>query len=139
VTRLRKMMLEELQRRNYSQHTTRSYIRNDSRPQQIFACVSALSLSAPGHSANRALLISQPLFWYQFSAFIPFSTPAVFCRALPHNLGASRHRTLPQLNLHRARVRRNHGRLPSNGFIERAPERRARAHFFPESAPPIKR
>jgi hypothetical protein len=43
------------------------------------------------------------------------------------------------LNLHRARVRRNHGRLPSNGFIERAPERRARAHFFPESAPPIKR
>jgi len=27
VTRLRKMMLEELQRRNYSQHTTRRYIR----------------------------------------------------------------------------------------------------------------
>src|ERR1700752_2866258 len=27
VTRLRKMMLEELQRRNYSQHTTRHYIR----------------------------------------------------------------------------------------------------------------
>src|SRR5258705_10235531 len=27
VTHLRKMMLEELQRRNYSQHTTRYYIR----------------------------------------------------------------------------------------------------------------
>src|SRR3984893_12398675 len=27
VTHLRKMMLEELQRRNYAQHTTRSYIR----------------------------------------------------------------------------------------------------------------
>ena len=27
MTRLRKMMLEEIQRRNYSQHTTRYYIR----------------------------------------------------------------------------------------------------------------
>jgi len=27
VTHLRKMMLEELQRRNYSQHTTRNYLR----------------------------------------------------------------------------------------------------------------
>jgi len=27
VTHLRKMMLEELQRRNYSEHTTRYYIR----------------------------------------------------------------------------------------------------------------
>ena len=27
MTHLRKMMLEELQRRNYAQHTTRSYIR----------------------------------------------------------------------------------------------------------------
>jgi hypothetical protein len=26
-----------------------------------------------------------------------------------------------------------------NGFIERAPEHRARAHFFPESVPPVKR
>jgi hypothetical protein len=41
------------------------------------------------------------------------------------------------LNLYKARVRRNHGRLPSNGFIKSAPERRARAHFFPESALPI--
>jgi len=36
----------------------------------------------------------------------------------------------PQLNLHRARVRRNHGRLPSHGFIERAPEHRAGVTFF---------
>ena len=45
-----------------------------------------------------------------------------------HSPGAAGHRTFPQLNLHRARVRRNRGRLPSNGFIERAPEHRARAH-----------
>jgi hypothetical protein len=70
------------------------------------------------------------LFRYQFGAFVTFSTPAVISRALPHNLGASQHRTFPQLNLHKARVRRNHGRLPSNGFIESAPEHRARALFF---------
>src|ERR1700730_888087 len=97
--------------------------------------VSALSLSAPGHSANHALPLSQALF----CAFVNFSSPTVVCPALPHNLGASRHRTFPPLNLHKARVRRNHGRLPSNGFIESAPEHRARAHFLPESAPPIKR
>jgi hypothetical protein len=39
---------------------------------------------------------------------------------MPHGLGASQHRTFPHLNLHRARVRRNHGRPHSNGFIERA-------------------
>src|SRR5882724_9115212 len=69
-------------------------------------------------------------------AVISINAPAagIVCRALPHNLGAPSHHTFPQLNLHKARVRRNHGRLPSNGFIERAPEHPARAHFFPESA-----
>jgi hypothetical protein len=40
----------------------------------------------------------------------------VVCRALPHSLGVSP-RAFPPLNLHKARVRRNHGRLPSNGLI----------------------
>ena len=53
-------------------------------------------------------------------AFVTSSSPGVVCHALPHSLDASRHLTFPQLNLHRARVRRNHGRLPSNGLIERA-------------------
>ena len=60
------------------------------------------------------------MFWYESYAFVTFSTPAVICRALPHSLGVSPHRAFLPLNLHKARVRRNHGRLPSNGFIERA-------------------
>jgi integrase/recombinase XerD len=38
VTRLRKMMLEELQRRNYAQHTTRSYIRTVEEFSRHFNC-----------------------------------------------------------------------------------------------------
>jgi integrase/recombinase XerD len=38
MTRLRKMMLEELQRRNYSQHTTRHYIRTVEDFAQRFHC-----------------------------------------------------------------------------------------------------
>jgi hypothetical protein len=43
----------------------------------------------------------------------------------------------PEVN----RVTWNYFRIArfSNGFIERAPEHRAHAHSFPESAPPIKR
>jgi len=91
----------------------------------------------PCRSANRVFLLSQVFSARESCAFVTFSSPGVVCRALPHSSGASRHRTFPQLNLHRDRVRRNHGRLPSHGFIERAPEHRARVNFFPESAPPI--
>jgi integrase/recombinase XerD len=42
MTHLRKMMLEELQRRNYAQHTTRSYIRT----------VEEFSLSWPNNSVT---------------------------------------------------------------------------------------
>jgi len=43
----------------------------------------------------------------------------------------------PPFNLHRARVRRNHGRLPSNGFIERA-KSTAPASRLRQNARPIK-
>jgi predicted Zn-ribbon and HTH transcriptional regulator len=52
--------------------------------------------------------------------------------------GPPPHHASNPFNPHRARVRRNHGRLRSNGFIEGAPEHCAHAHSFPESAPPIK-
>jgi hypothetical protein len=40
--------------------------------------------------------------------------------ALQHSFGTPQNRTLPQFNLHRARVHRNHGRPRPNGFTERA-------------------
>ena len=51
-------------------------------------------------------------------------------RALRHSLGAVRRRSFTPLNLHRARVRRNRGRLPSSRCIESAQTDRARATFF---------
>src|SRR6266851_7192809 len=49
---------------------------------------------------------------------------AVLC-ASPHSFGAPRRPTFPLLNLHRVRVRRNRGRLPSSRCIESAPEHHA--------------
>ncbi len=37
-----------------------------------------------------------------------------------HSLGTSQTQPFPQLNLHKARVRRNHGRPRPNGFTGRA-------------------
>jgi hypothetical protein len=81
MTRLRKMMLEEIQRRNYSQHIT--------------------------------------------------------CYYISHSLGDLPHRCLLPFNLHRARVRRNHGRLRSNGLIEFA-QRSMPSSTASQNARPIK-
>jgi hypothetical protein len=45
---------------------------------------------------------------------------SVTCRALRHSLGAVRRCSFTPSNLHRARVRRNRGRLPSSRCIESA-------------------
>src|SRR5207247_9333579 len=92
--------------------------------------VRTLTLSAPRRATNRIFLLSQVFSSPESCAFVTFSSPGVVCRALPHSSGASLHLTFPQLNLHRDRVRRNHGRLPSHGCIERAPEHRAHVDFF---------
>ena len=81
----------------------------------------------PCRSSNRVFPLSPR------ENFAPTSLTAG-CGAPVHSPGAAGHRTFPQLNLHRARVRRNRGRLPSNGFIERAPEHRAPEHFLPDRA-----
>src|SRR5713226_8410036 len=48
-----------------------------------------------------------------------------------HSLGTARRRSFPPLNFHRARVRRNRGRLPSSRCIESARTHRARAGALP--------
>ena len=60
-----------------------------------------------------------------------FPAHTVTCRALQHSLGTARRRSFPPLNLHRARVRRNRGRLPSSRCIESARTHRARAGALP--------
>jgi len=75
------------------------------------------NLSVPCRSTNRVFLLSQVFSSRESCAFVTFSSLAVVCRALPHSSGASRHRIFPQLNLHRARVRRNHGRPRSRQSI----------------------
>src|SRR5260221_14794768 len=87
---------------------------------ETFACPSALSLSALCLSTNLVLPLSPAISSQEFCTSLTLSSLTAGSSALSHSPGEPGHRTFPQLNLHRARVRRNHGRLPSNGFIERA-------------------
>ena|SRR5208283_1301774 len=83
-------------------------------------------------SSNRSCIYEPP-----FSPTIPCFKPSI---ALCRTLSTQQHTGLfPHAIPIGVRVRRNRGRSRSNGFIERAPEHRAPAHFFHESAPPIKR
>jgi len=59
------------------------------------------------------------------------SAHTVTCRALRHSLGTVRRCSFAPLNLHKARVRRNRGRLPSSRCIESARTHRARAGALP--------
>ena len=54
--------------------------------------------------------------------------------ALQHRLGTPQNRPFPQLNLHRARVHRNHGRPRPNGFTGRAQNYLPPLTPYPESA-----
>ena len=92
---------------------------------KVIERLTAAEIQLRSPSINRVFLIFQVFSSRESCAFITSSSFRVVCRALSHRFGSSRHLTFTQLNLHKARVRRNHGRLPSHGFIERAPEHRA--------------
>ena len=53
---------------------------------------------------------------------------------LYHTVSTALHTAVfPPFNLHRARVRRNHGRLPSDGLIERAQNSVSTFHCLPKT------
>jgi len=106
-------------------------------------CRTLTSFSTTGHRCGmkrlsrarilRALRCAPyPCALPQNKSLLPISSAAVFAyslsllssrRLLPCSAAQSRRRSTPlspPFNLHRARVRRNHGRLRSNGLIERA-------------------
>jgi hypothetical protein len=95
---------------------------SNSNPPRVSACSVPLRLAAKQISFSNFLpTVSGILLSHQ-------PVPAVICRAQPHSFRHAPHRRLPIFNLHRARVRRNHGRLPSNGLIEHAQSSMLRLH-----------
>src|SRR5260370_13141600 len=69
-----------------------------------------------------------------FCSSASLSPRGAVLRASPHSFGAPRRPTFPLLNWHRARVRRNRGRLPSNRCIQSAQTTHARACILPTPA-----
>jgi hypothetical protein len=85
----------------------------------------------PCRRTNRLFPLPQTLSSPHLFAPASSQAPGVVCRALPHSPGVpSQHPSAP-FNSHRARVRRNHERLPSNGCNRK----RARASC---SRPPLR-
>ena len=82
---------------------------------------------SPYRRTNSFFRLPQALSSQHFFALASFRTLRVICCAPPHHLSTPlRHPSVP-FNLHRARVRRNRGRLPSSRCIESAQTRHARA------------
>jgi site-specific recombinase XerD len=129
------MMLEELQRRNYSQHTTRSdihavedFARRFNRPPDRLGLRHIREYQAELFQKQKLSsgTVNNRLAALRFF-YIKTLKKGWSIAETPYSKERC---TFPQLNLHKARVRRHHGRLPSNGFIESAPKHRAHAHFF---------
>src|SRR3984885_15990392 len=82
---------------------------------------------SPYRRTNSFFRLPQILSSQHFFALASFRALRVICCAPPHHPSTPLRHLSPPFNLHRARVRRNHGRLPSNRCIESAQTRRARA------------
>ena len=96
MTHLKKMMLEELQRRNYAETTTRHYMRAVQDFSRRFNC-------QPDRLGPRHIR--------EYQAEL-FRKGKLSPGSITQQLAALRF-------FYRARVHRNHERLRSNGFIER--------------------
>jgi integrase/recombinase XerD len=166
VTHLRKMMLEELQRRNYAQTTIDWYLRSVEDFSRYFRC--SPDRLGPQHIREYQAALFQkrkfaPNTVAQHLAALrffyvktlkkawsitetPYPKKAVHLPTILSQEEVARlidaarpplHRTLLMALYARVRVRRNQGRLPSSRCIESAPARLAFASSFCSCALPI--
>jgi hypothetical protein len=110
--------------------------RIDSLQHEYFACFGTLRPTAPCLRTNCLFRFLQTLCPRHFFAPANFQPLTVLSRAPPHSVGVPSRAPSTPFNSHRARVCRNHGRLPSNGSIERARSTRP-PPLFHEDARPI--
>ena len=103
-------------------------------PTRNSACLRTLRTSAPCHRTDLFFQPIQPRSSKYFFAVANLLANRALYGALRHSLPAPPHRSVPSLNLHRARVRRNRRRLPSSRCIESAQTHHARACALPPRA-----
>jgi hypothetical protein len=104
---------------------------NVDRHYETFACFCSLTLFVSSFPINSFFLLPKVMLdapHLRFQQLLRSSRlRAVLSRVSPRVLP----RTLPQLNLHNTRVRRNPERLPSSRCIESAQSRRTRVRILP--------
>ena len=116
-----------LPRCNFVLHLWSPPHENNSQHHEHSASFGTVRRFSPYRRTNSFFRLPQALSSQYFFALASFRALRVICCAPPHHLNTPlRHSSAP-FNLHRARVRRNRGRLPSSRCIESAQTRHARA------------
>ena len=100
---------------------------SNSNPSRVSACTVPLRLAIQQLSSSSFLSTV-------FATLFRLSYLQISSAVLYHCLGNTPHPCLSPFNPHRARVRRNHERLPSDGLIERAQNSGPTIHAFPKRA-----